>query len=649
MKRHILIFTFLLFAVSGWSWPVQAQSPCAHVSFRLDTAVSIDKHAICEAAQPWADDGYRIFIFLTDDSPASENDWFTLLDLVEAEVGLRDLSQADSFSHNGLAIEASTASVAPWSPTITYGTWLFDTNLDANETNLTQLKDNLRAAIQSGNASAGFAQTLEHAYAVNNPPPYGAIVGGSVAAAAALGAAGFAGYKYVARPAMTRRRRRREQLAHLGVIRQNIANLLLACDRLVSGETIDDAVIYQLFAAYGGEKYPAHRKAARKSLKQSRAALRSAFHLRRTLEIREDDAAADAETKAAPLEKQIHDWEMIYLTLVGNSEEIHSLTEAELRDLLDPMIILEREERDIPLAEQLNDIRREIEGMPFKITLREVNLEKADKKGILGHLAQVEAQIAELMEAQVAAPEQLDEARRDHLAVKEAADQARPFGLTGSEIATEITRQLTKAEVDLEAGVYLDVLATAVSIQRDLDIIENLIDGAADHAERQTQRQAITDQGYRPAAGEAVNAEIDEDLRQIKTQIGAGDYEAVSEWLDELDTDSQRALEGAAAWREQHQFNAESLALLREELTRLERDWIEKTVPAWEKLVVYPQGNWKSVTDGPEKPSAALRRLREEQLPHIEQLNSLDTQQIPEAETLLVEAGATMGAAERQL
>ncbi|MCP4424666.1 MAG: hypothetical protein GY803_09255, partial [Chloroflexi bacterium] len=46
---------------------------------------------------------------------------------------------------------------------------------------------------------------------------------------------------------------------------------------------------------------------------------------------------------------------------------------------------------------------------------------------------------------------------------------------------------------------------------------------------------------------------------------------------------------------------------------------------------------------------AALRRLREEQLPHIEQLNSLDTQQIPEAETLLVEAGATMGAAERQL
>ncbi|MCA9926150.1 MAG: hypothetical protein KC421_27450, partial [Anaerolineales bacterium] len=565
--------------------------------------------------------------------------WFDLLDQVEAEAGLRDAGQEDSFSRNGLAIEAATTA-APWNPTITYGESLFDTKLDTDETAVTQLKNDLYTAIQSGDATAGFAQALEQAYAINHPPPYAA----AAAAAVALGAAGLGGYQFLARPALKRRRRRQEQLAHLSGIRQNIANLLLACERLISGETIDDAVIYQLFAAYGGEQYPDRKKAVRQWLKQSRAALRSAFDLRRALEIQEEDA----EAKPAPLEKQIHDWEMIYLTLVGSSEEVHNLTEAELRDLLDPMVIMEREARDVPLAEQLNDIRRQIEGMPFKITLQEVDLTKADKEGILGYLTQVETQIGELMAAQTEAPRQLDEARRDHLAVKEAADEATPFGLTGSEITAGVAADLAAAAADLEAGAYFEVLATAVTIQRNLDIIEDLLDAAADYEERQEQQDAILAQGYRPATTDALAAEIAEDIQQIKQQVSAGDYPALAEWIDELDADGQRTLDSAAAWREQHQFNAEFLALMQEQLTKLEQNWAEKTAPAWEKLAAYPKGNWESLADEPDAIAAAIRQLRDADLPQIEQWNSLDVQQVTEAETLLTEVEAALAEAERR-
>jgi hypothetical protein len=46
--------------------------------------------AICDAARPWVDEGIRALIFLTDHRPASEDDWFALLDQVEEVTGIAD-------------------------------------------------------------------------------------------------------------------------------------------------------------------------------------------------------------------------------------------------------------------------------------------------------------------------------------------------------------------------------------------------------------------------------------------------------------------------------------------------------------------------------------------------------------------------------
>ncbi|MCA9929815.1 MAG: hypothetical protein KC419_15115, partial [Anaerolineales bacterium] len=142
MKKRFLWFAFYLFIVGRWVWPAQAQSPCTHVIFRIDTAVSLDQQAICDAAKSWGDDGYRVLIYLTDEAVGSEEAWFDLLDQIEVAAGLRDAGQEDSFSRNGLAIEAATTA-ALWNPTITYGESLFDTKLDTDETAVTQLKNDL--------------------------------------------------------------------------------------------------------------------------------------------------------------------------------------------------------------------------------------------------------------------------------------------------------------------------------------------------------------------------------------------------------------------------------------------------------------------------------------------------------------------------
>ncbi|MCA9923085.1 MAG: hypothetical protein KC421_11970, partial [Anaerolineales bacterium] len=79
MKKRFLWFALLLFVAGGRVWSAQAQSPCTHVIFRVDTAVSLDQQAICDAAKSWGDDGYRVLIYLTGEAVDSEEAWFDLL------------------------------------------------------------------------------------------------------------------------------------------------------------------------------------------------------------------------------------------------------------------------------------------------------------------------------------------------------------------------------------------------------------------------------------------------------------------------------------------------------------------------------------------------------------------------------------------
>ncbi len=126
IKRSLFAFLFFVSAaiLVGISEPHTAHAQtCAYADIINQSDLDLDTAAVCAAAQPWAQDGYKLLIFLTDTPVRNETVWFDLIDGVEASVGLRDLSQTDAFDTNGLAFEAAT--LADWATSITFGDSLF--------------------------------------------------------------------------------------------------------------------------------------------------------------------------------------------------------------------------------------------------------------------------------------------------------------------------------------------------------------------------------------------------------------------------------------------------------------------------------------------------------------------------------------------
>ncbi|MCA9966920.1 MAG: hypothetical protein KC423_21875, partial [Anaerolineales bacterium] len=143
MRRNYLLTLFLiggtaLFLQLAWLIaPVHAQS-CSHVTFRVDSTASLDRTAVCEAAQPWADKDIQTFVYITDQVTDNEGDWYQLLDAIETDAGFRS---GENFDPNVLAFEASSSG-DPWAATLTYGSNLFDTPLDQNESSRVQIANN---------------------------------------------------------------------------------------------------------------------------------------------------------------------------------------------------------------------------------------------------------------------------------------------------------------------------------------------------------------------------------------------------------------------------------------------------------------------------------------------------------------------------
>jgi hypothetical protein len=670
MKRYSRWLILLTVLVAAYAVPALAQSssPCPNVEMILDTRLQVEAEAVCQAAQPWTEQGFEIFLYLTDAVPDSEDDWFNRLDRVETQAGIRG---ADGFDRNALALEASTATDLSWAYTITYGELLYDTPLDTDDSLLFRLKSQMRNAIAEGDPTGAFVQALNTAYEANYPageapvPPTAAAVATappstlaptappepagtspvSTALLALLGVGGLgAGGYYVATryvsPALERSRRRARLEEHLQALQTRVSNVLNALDRLLAGDTPEQTVLYELFAAYGGDQYEELRAQVHEWLRRSQNALADAFDLRQRL--------LDPEVQEQrPLEQRVEDWEMLYLTLVGASERILSLTDEELRTLLDPLLVLERQAPDVKLAGQLDALRRELSGMPLKVELMRVDPGQVDTEGVLGYVDQVQAQIARLQAAREEAPPRLEEAQAERRAAEEELDP--PFGMTEKQLFAGIDRELAEAEAALEEGLFLHVIDLAQDVLEDVGTVRTFAKMVAAHEARQAEVDQLLEEGYRPAHLEEQRQEIETDLKNIDRYFKAGDYVTAAEWITELNTDSQRMLDGVQAWKALHAQNAVALQELESLLSQVEAYRQEQAAPTWEQLQAYAPGNWQDVAEAREAATQTLRYLRGSLLDEIEQLNSMDRQQFAQAEQMLAQASADLAQSEREL
>ena len=227
-------------------------------------------------------------------------------------------------------------------------------------------------------------------------------------------AAGFVG----AGVAMYLHQKLRQQQAaeatssYLNFLRRRVSRLLLTLEPLLQGDSPQDTVLYQRFQAHGGEFFDDMAADVAADLRLSQAAWHDAFDLYQKL------AAPDAK-KERSLPQQIHDWEMLYATLVGYHG--HKLSASDLQTLFNPLLNIKPSAQDnAQLTTQLDELRREWTERPLSVSWQQLKPSEIDEQGILGRIEQVKTHITRLpAQHQAEASRQLQQlaARRQTLEV----------------------------------------------------------------------------------------------------------------------------------------------------------------------------------------------------------------------------------------
>jgi len=479
----------------------------------------------------------------------------------------------------------------------------------------------------------------------------------------AIGALGLGSYLYI-RGWLRLQRRRARLERHLRRLRRLTSQLLNAFNQLLKGDTPEESVLYQRFSAYGGEYYDDVRSEVHEALHRSQCALEAAFELHHKLN-------EPAVQEGHSLEQQVWDWEMLLATLIGHSEQLRDLTAEELRALLDPLPASGREIPDVELAEQLRDILWEFTRKPLRFRWRLISPALIESQGVLSYVKQVKEQIARLPERhRKEAPCWLGEVRSQR---QKAGRQVPSFlselhqyimaraetryqpveseaaaGLTGAQLFSDIDARIAHIQAALVAEEYLDVIEQAHKALRDLETVRAFLEAMNDHGRRQAKIDATVAQYYRPPDLFSDLQEIETDVQTVIAHLLAGDYAAAEPWINELNIDSQAALDGAQAWHALHDQNVADLNDLRDTVARLEQWWQGEVAPARAMLETYPPANWADVAESLDQVLPVFHSLRDDQIGETESLNSMEVQKFAAAERMLDYARADLNQVEQQ-
>ena len=612
--------------------PALAQADCPYAILRIESVQNVDRAAVCAAAEPWAEAGYEVLVFLTDVRPDSEDAWFNLLDSVEAEAGLRDLTQTDSFERSAIALEVTTATDLPYSVSLTYGETLYDSPLDTNAAAVDGIKRTIRDRVAAQDATWALTTGLEETAELAN---IGAA--GTAAAAAAtdlapevhsssqatgrlLAGGGLVTVGGTTVAGLALMRRRRKQLrTQLTTLQSRIANLLMGCDQLLAGGPPENTVSYQLFAEADGERYPQLTQQVKTWLAEARSALDQAFQVHTDLQ---DNGAQTSR----PLKDQVEAWELLYLAFVGRRDRIRSMSDEELQTLLNPVLVLGKAGFSQGLTTQLESIQQRIQGSPLKVELMAVQADtQVDEDGILGRVERVDAAIGRLREAVQTAPQQL-QALRDR---RQALSLTLPtrLGMNAAEVMAAIDHRIESATVALERDrLYLEVLDNCETATRGLESLNCLASAFEDLEATWHKLETSQNQGYRPPDLPLKQEQVDAALRQLQQQLRQGQYESIADQLNRLKAALVSAQTTAHLWSDLHSRNQSTLITLSQETERLLSHAAGPVTEAWERLQHYPASNWQDIETLLTGTMAHLDRLKTQDLARLYQQNDLSVQ-----------------------
>lgn len=677
MKRKmwfgmICLVVFIIIAITPLA--IQAQEACSGVYIRNDSGESLDEAAICQAAQSWIGAGFQVYIYLTDYDPPNEDAWFAQLDQIEADFGIRDLSQPDAFSKSAIAFEATTVTSHPWGHNVTLGEMLFRTPLDTDAA-IGKIKGQMKNKIAAGDLTSAFVNALEQSYAIAFPPPTPTskpvptvVVTGPTTKVSVdlrpvvlffgfslLGVALLIGaYLFFTRllaPTLQKWTRIRNKKQHLDSLARKVDSLLLAAENLFAGTNAEDTTLWKLFALYGGEAYPDLVEQVRNWIRRSMAALQEAFELNDELDQRQPGPNIE------DLDAMVKAYEMLYLTLVGTDDRILTLDEEGLRAFIDPMTpVIEAQTSEDQIVDQVRQMREQLADRPLRIQLMIVDLSEVDADGLFGYANRIKAVITQLVEVQEEAPKSLETARQ---ARNQAASSEFPDGLAPNKALAAVNALIAKAEEEQQAGRWLNVKEHAeqavVLTGKIMAITPEVKAVVSRHCKQEKEVEEIASQGYQLPFFADAQAKCQKIITKMYARISKGELEATRRSIENLADESTNMLGAAQALVQLHLKNEQELDRLAKEVARVENYRLKEVQPAWEVLQAYPQSNWVELEDNFDAATHSIAQLfdnpadEKDLTSEIARINSMETQDFNGAEQMFLEAFASLRQAESQL
>lgn len=674
----LLLITSLF--LSPWAIPAQAQAQtCPYATLRLDSSQAVNFSNICQAAQPWFEQGYQVLVYLTDAQPATEDEWYSLLDQVETEAGLRDLSLPDSFQKNGLAL-AAQARAPKHEVSVTYGETLYETPIDTSP-KFEGIKQNIRVKLGRGDTEEALIYGLQDMYGLNyasentpstvSPPatpaqstppltistPQPAISPQQPIAQAPISSSPIA-YQAPGDPwgairttggllvssglgiGLWQRRRQQRFRQQCQLLQARISTLLMACNDLLAGDGDPTGMIlYSLFEAAGGRLYPDLEKQVKDWLIQARQALDQAFIVQDELQQQQPKWLQS---------KHVQSWEELYLTLIGQGLYHEKLTDKELRVVLDPMQTLAAYRWENQLAAPLKEIQQRLAEASLSIELITIPaILEGTSLGILGTLQQIKEKIAQLRKAETEAPQELTAMRT----YRQTIASAFPTGLNlSSEQALQgIDNLLHDADSALEKNRFLDTLLHCKVAQQGLNWLEEYSDAISTYRQHQADIQTILTEGFRPPQQGNHQTALAACLETGQAAISTGDYASIPNHLAELHKLDQAALYHVQQWQQLCYDNRQQIEILKDELSRLQTDCAGPTADIWQTLQAYPAENWESVETCLPTARQILTIIDQQDLPQAAHLNCLNEQSFYAAKEQLEVIENNLKAAQQQL
>ncbi|MBN1995466.1 MAG: hypothetical protein JW953_22455 [Anaerolineae bacterium] len=338
-----------------------------------------------------------------------------------------------------------------------------------------------------------------------------------------------------------------------------------------------------------------------------------------------------------------------------------------------PLLVSEPGVSDIKLVEQLKELERELTGRPLKVNWLTLSPTQVEARGILDDVDHVKRQIARLPQrhrqeaalwlgkvrsnrqlAETEIPSFLTElyqyvtTRAEEPGWPGQDSGAGPAELTGVRLFADIDARLAQAQDALNGEQYLAVLEQVSQIWQDVETVRAFLQAMNAHGRQQAKIDALLAQGGHPLQLAEDWQEIKLDVQTITARILAGDYAHAAPWIEELNTDSRRALAGVQGWQALREHNLADLHYLHNRVSQLAQWQQEQVEPAWQQLQAYPGQNWADLAPEMEQARQSLTRLLNSQLKQLESLNSLDVQQFIEAERLLKHTLADLARVEEQ-